>query len=208
LLHSERIYNDLFSRLLAHEHDFSMKIVVRKWYDILPEWEFKCFIYARKLTAISQYHSIFVPEIVKKKAVIEKNIRNFFNSIRRLIKEENYIIDIAIMPERIYLVDLNHWIENDRYSNEDNSNHSMDRAVKGTSGLFDWNNVKDKEILTGVIPFEFRILETKPKYPKLLLGPNERNLMIVVGEWELAVLEEESKKYKEEIASRNSCFLS
>jgi hypothetical protein len=166
------------------------------------------FYLCKKVNGNKSISFHFVPEIVKKKAVIEKNIRNFFNSIRRLIKEENYIIDIAIMPERIYLVDLNHWIENDRYSNEDNSNHSMDRAVKGTSGLFDWNNVKDKEILTGVIPFEFRILETKPKYPKLLLGPNERNLMIVVGEWELAVLEEESKKYKEEIASRNSCFLS
>lgn len=33
-----------------------MKMIVRQWVDIRPEWEFRCFVYGGKMTAITQYY--------------------------------------------------------------------------------------------------------------------------------------------------------
>jgi len=58
-----------------------------------------------------------------------------------LIKIENYVIDFALTPDKIWIVELNPWSPN------------------ASSGLFDWE--KDIDILTGKEPFQFRCL-TKP----------------------------------------------
>ena len=36
------------------DEEFNMDIVVREWVDILPEYEFRGFVYQRKLNAVTQ----------------------------------------------------------------------------------------------------------------------------------------------------------
>eukprot|EP01112_Ceratiomyxa_fruticulosa_P008077 TRINITY_DN2094_c0_g1_i2.p1 TRINITY_DN2094_c0_g1~~TRINITY_DN2094_c0_g1_i2.p1 ORF type:complete len:239 (-),score=50.86 TRINITY_DN2094_c0_g1_i2:264-980(-) len=71
-----RILVDLTLQLLQQsEAEFHENIILRKFVELRPEFEFRGFVCNGKLTALSQYNSLcFVPELVTKADLIKENI--------------------------------------------------------------------------------------------------------------------------------------
>jgi len=73
LANSERTYQDLFRRLIQGSEKWIMKIIIREWTPILPEYEFRGFVHKRKFTALSQYYkACYVPGMYEKKGYNRK----------------------------------------------------------------------------------------------------------------------------------------
>jgi hypothetical protein len=127
------------------------QIVIRKWEEILPEFEYRAFIYNSKITAITQYYkTTYVPEMVALKESLQNRMISFFEeNIKGRIPTTDYVVDFAVDPhsDTIWVVEINN-----------------PPPVAGQA-LFDWDSENDKQIITGQLPFEFRILETAPENP-------------------------------------------
>jgi len=154
-LNSNRVHEDLQMMLkltTLSDNDVITQVVVRKWEPILPEFEFRGFVFNRKLTAFTQYYkSTFVPRMCEMASELESRIFQFFENTQNFIPERvlDYVVDYAIDPhsDKIWIVEIN-----------------TPPPVAGQA-LFDWENKEDHEILTGQKPFEFRILLTPPLNP-------------------------------------------
>jgi len=148
---SERAAKHLRHRTsITEPENWNMNIIVREWNNIDPEWEFRCFIYGKQLTAISHYYKIlYVPEITAAKDKIKKLIFNYFeNTLRELIPLENYILDLVIdiKTSEVKVIELNPWLE------------------ASSPSLFNWTD--DRDILYGEKPFEIRVLNEPFKVPR------------------------------------------
>ena len=108
-------------------------IVFREWINYKAEEEFRCFIYQRKLVAISQYdYGCDLPDYMKQPDLIVKAISHFINQTIDIIPFDSVVIDLALCIENlnVYFVEFNPFgIESDT-----------------DAGLYDY--VHDKDILT------------------------------------------------------------
>ncbi|PJD95105.1 MAG: hypothetical protein CK426_07295 [Legionella sp.] len=114
ILTSERVYTDLLEaiRCSASEEDqWSTAIILREWEaELRQEHEFRLFVYQNKVTAISQYNtychypSYNDTELQKK---IVKRLKNFAEELSPLIKLDNYILDLALIGDRVIVIELN-----------------------------------------------------------------------------------------------------
>jgi len=146
---SRRIWQDIEVSLDSEK--FDLQVVIREWVVIPNEYEFRGFVYNRKLTAISSYNRVvFWPQLPALKSEIETRLISYWKSIESKISPHltNFIIDFAFTEDlkRVFIVELNPF-----YDFEGNSTNAE---------LFDWE--KDDDILTGKAPFQFRILESAP----------------------------------------------
>jgi hypothetical protein len=86
LIHSERIYQDM-QAALSHVPpssksfvDADMNVVVRAWVPIDIDLEFRAFVRAGRVTAMTQYnHHAHFPDLVRQKDVIGRMIQNAFD---------------------------------------------------------------------------------------------------------------------------------
>lgn len=63
-----------------------------------PGFEFRGFVYRRKLNALTQYfEAIYVPELVNTKDEIEEAIFNLFEKLEPLLNVHDYVIDFALL---------------------------------------------------------------------------------------------------------------
>ena len=93
LFDSERIMDDL---RLAEYNNYLPYIVLRKWIDIDPWREFRCFIRNGELVGISQYfYQSYFPEIIENKEDIEKVIKDKVKTIRSLLPTNTVIVDFV-----------------------------------------------------------------------------------------------------------------
>jgi D123 len=122
-----------------------MHVTVREWAsDLLPEYEFRAFVFNKNLNAVSQYYkACYVPQLVARKEEYSRLIRDFFYSeMRDNIDLDHYVIDFAVTKtDRVVLVELNHF------------------KSTTSSALFDWT--RDSEIMHHG-PYTFRVLEQLP----------------------------------------------
>ena len=135
---SHRVVSDLQK---ATDAGKGSVIVLRQFTLCLPEDEFRCFVHQGKLTGISQYcYSLLFPTVVKNKAHIEELIRELFQSFP--FPFESFVCDVVIVGnERAEIIEINPWI-----------------ADTGAL-LFSWKDERDRAVLGGKLPFEFRIRE-------------------------------------------------
>lgn len=126
-------------------------IVVRKWEEILPEYEFRAFVWNSKITAMTQYYkTTYVPQMVTLKQSLEERMLTFFEEhVKEKIPITEYVVDFAVDPtsNKIWVVEINN-----------------PPPVAGQA-LFNWDDETDKRIIQGASPFEFRILTTAPSNP-------------------------------------------
>ncbi|MFX1452836.1 MAG: hypothetical protein ACFFCM_18510 [Promethearchaeota archaeon] len=142
LLDSQRVYDDLINALqFSKKKGFTQKIFVREWIDIPIDMEFRGFVHKKNLNAISQYyHYLLFPNLPKQIPIIEKRIKAFYNSIKNKITLDSFIIDFAVLKDRVILIEFNPFF-------------------LGTDPcLFSWKT--DRKIFEDG-PFEFRI-RTEP----------------------------------------------
>lgn len=155
LVRSQRVFTDISFALLMGGDKFDLQIIFREWCpDILPEWEFRAFVWNRKLTCCTQYYShCFVPEMAQNKEKVSKTITDFIEKevIPKLPAElTNLTVDLALSPDltRVWVVEIGN-----------------PPPVAGTA-LYNWDIQADQDIMTGKnpeLPFELRILDKLPE---------------------------------------------
>jgi hypothetical protein len=111
-LNSTRTRDDIGACMLQNgEENFDMKIIVREWKHIQPEWEFRAFIFNNVMTSITQYwSSCYVPQMKAAKEKIGAMMKEFWSTtLKPLIKIEDYTIDFVIDPStwKMWVIELN-----------------------------------------------------------------------------------------------------
>jgi len=156
LLSSERVINDELPLALEHKNRiWKEHIVLRKWYDIPIEFEFRGFVYDNKLTGLCQYYSeILFPVLVENKQKIQTLVLDFFELIKDKlpIEPKEYVIDFVVDIEknRVLVVEINPFGKPDGMGTGQVMFY-LDPA---------YNKPHDYKVLFGEADFEFRI-ETK-----------------------------------------------
>jgi len=159
-LRSKRIQTDLSFADLMGGDKFDLQVIIRQWCpQVLPEWEFRAFIWNHQLTCCSQYYaSCFVPEIHANRDKIAIIISKFYNEkIKHRIPSHvpHLTMDIALSPSlsEVIMVELGN-----------------PPPVAGTA-LYSWDNEVDQSIITnqfkseevkGTDSFDLRILDALP----------------------------------------------
>eukprot|EP00026_Physarum_polycephalum_P011538 Phypoly_transcript_11772.p1 GENE.Phypoly_transcript_11772~~Phypoly_transcript_11772.p1 ORF type:complete len:347 (+),score=55.63 Phypoly_transcript_11772:89-1129(+) len=145
LITSKRIQGDLEQALQQKE---AFNVVVREFIFFDVKYEFRGFVYGKKMTAITQYNElVYFPLLLLQKEKIQKKILEFFNNelMPKLTSLSNYVIDFILIEKGdsfdTYIVELNPFAE------------------FAGGGLFSW--VSDLDVLMGKKPLEFRLV-TQP----------------------------------------------
>ncbi|KAI7907667.1 D123-domain-containing protein [Cokeromyces recurvatus] len=93
------------------DHEKSrFNLVLRKWYDLQPSMEFRCFVKDQEIIGITQRDLNHYPFLIDEKSNIEQSIYQFFEDvIRDEFESINYVFDVYIQRNRnkVYLVDFN-----------------------------------------------------------------------------------------------------
>lgn len=141
LFRSQRTFGDLMNAELFQGEEFEMNVIVRRWVDIYPEWEFRAFVYENQITSCTQYNPhCFVPEMAANKEQVQHLILEKWNEVKSDIPRSSYTIDFVLDPslQRSWVVEINHL-----------------PPVAGT-GMFDWEVKADRDIIEHG-PFELRV---------------------------------------------------
>lgn len=88
--------------------DNQFELVLRRWKEVSPGMEFRCFVKQRKLVRISQRHPFYFHYLEGRKAEIFDQILQFYNSkVKNNFAESDFVFDIFIDHDFTYLVDFN-----------------------------------------------------------------------------------------------------
>ncbi|EPB92206.1 hypothetical protein HMPREF1544_01031 [Mucor circinelloides 1006PhL] len=85
-------------------------LVLRKWYDLQPSMEFRCFVKNKEIIGITQRDMNFYPFLLETKQDIEQSIYEFFEDVvRDGFESTHYVFDVYIQRSnsKVYLVDFN-----------------------------------------------------------------------------------------------------
>jgi hypothetical protein len=88
LIRSKRVRDDILVRVLKSDvkNPFQMIVAVRSWNEIIPGFEFRGFVYKKKLNALSQYfENIYIPELSNTKDSIKEQIFKVFEEIVKIL---------------------------------------------------------------------------------------------------------------------------
>lgn len=117
LLTSERVYQDLLLALDANKLDpndnWSTSVILREWQaDLREDFEFRVFVANNKVTAISQYNPYCQYDSLcslNKRGLsnLTKRILDFVEKVDPNVGHKDYIIDVAIKEDGIYIIELN-----------------------------------------------------------------------------------------------------
>ncbi|KAJ9174926.1 hypothetical protein P3X46_013521 [Hevea brasiliensis] len=104
-------YDSCSNKTMSRPPNFFLAL--RKWYSsLLPEMEFRCFVWGHHLVGISQREvTTFYPVLLEKKSDLQLLIENLFmDNVRLNFESENYTFDIYVTrDERVKIVDFNPW---------------------------------------------------------------------------------------------------
>lgn len=150
LLTSERVYADMIDWLRFGEPE---QIVLREWQDDLTmDNEFRLYVYKGAVTAISQYdHYGYYPHLESQREFLQSGLIELWRSIHAELGDEtlSYVVDIGYLPshDKFILIEL-----------------SPFSPCTGAA-LFSWS--RDKELLEGNRPMEFRLKRKEDVHPQL-----------------------------------------
>ncbi|KAI8091326.1 D123-domain-containing protein [Gilbertella persicaria] len=85
-------------------------LVLRKWYDLQPSMEFRCFVKDQEIIGISQRDMNFYPFLLDIQQDIEQQVYQFFEGvIHDAFDSIHYVFDVYIQRSnnKVYLVDFN-----------------------------------------------------------------------------------------------------
>jgi hypothetical protein len=152
LIEADRTYDDLKLYAEGKMNTANFNVVVREFRSFLPEMEFRGFVYNGAFTSLTQYNEFcYFPRLVSMREAIAAKIQAEFKTMMQMIPLQSYVVDFVLAPQfetldrnamsnvdtlKLFVVELNPLAE-----------------FAGT-GLFSWE--KDKAVLLGASPFEFR----------------------------------------------------
>ncbi|KAI9793341.1 MAG: hypothetical protein M1816_000233 [Peltula sp. TS41687] len=95
-----------------NSNDNNFILVLRKWVEMNPSLEFRCFVRARTLLAMCQRdlnHFDFLFPMVEH---LRSRIQTFFDTnLKHTFPDEDFVFDVYIPPphKRVWLIDINPW---------------------------------------------------------------------------------------------------
>jgi hypothetical protein len=120
------------------------ELVVRKWFDINPALEFRCFIRDRHIVGITQRDMNFYDFLVPLKDKLLDEIEGFFeDNLKFSFTDPNFVIDLYIPRpyDRVWLIDINPY------------------STKTDTLLFSWEQLGRMEFLKDDFEPDFRLVE-------------------------------------------------
>jgi len=105
----ERAFENCSDNTLSRPPEFVL--VLRKYYQMKPSMEFRCFVRNNQLIGISQRDCTNYYSFLKEKSKeIQQKISEFFDTkIKGKFFDSNYIFDVYISSKRVVLIDFNPW---------------------------------------------------------------------------------------------------
>lgn len=112
LIQSYRIHDELNDSLQVPEYYANTEIIIRPWLPIRPGFEFRIFVSNKIVTAISQYESIYYPEVWSERNIIIPKIFTFVsnNIIPKLESRlPSFVVDVVLLcdNDNIFVCELN-----------------------------------------------------------------------------------------------------
>jgi len=89
-----------------------LQLALRKWCNLFPSQEFRCFVFGRRLLAISQRrHSQHWPHLMEQQREIAVLLQEFFEmAVRDRVALSNMVFDVYVdKKQRVWLLDINVW---------------------------------------------------------------------------------------------------
>ncbi|KAG7369776.1 D123 cell division cycle protein [Nitzschia inconspicua] len=127
-----------------------LQLVLRKWCNLHPSMEFRCFVRHHDLIAISQrHHSQHYPHLKKDWESIRNKLDDFFEEYIRYRfangQVPNYVVDVYLdQKDRVWIIDFNCW------------------SFTTDTLLFEWTELVTKDQASiEEEPVEMRIVETE-----------------------------------------------
>lgn len=120
----------------------TFELILKKWYDVAPSMEFRCFVKEGNLVAITQRDLNYYEFLRGMKKDVEAKIVEFFNAkIAQRFPSRNYVFDVYITRDmqRVWLMDFNIFY------------HTTDPL------LFSWNDIMD----ASPDELEFRVITSQ-----------------------------------------------
>jgi len=90
----------------------SYSLVIRKWVEVNPGTEFRCWVSGGELVAVCQRDtSNYYPYLAREEESIKQDIQSFFHEhIKHKFKLDNFVMDVTRpRKDKIILVDFNPW---------------------------------------------------------------------------------------------------
>ena len=100
-------YCEDFTDSLPHD---GFKLVLRKWVDISPAMEFRCFVKKDRIVAISQRdYTNYYEFLVKNRDMVHRSVTAFFNKfIKPRFIESSFVFDVYLLEDgSVRLMDIN-----------------------------------------------------------------------------------------------------
>lgn len=161
---SDRIRNHLRNRLESGGATPRISIVVRRWMDIEPQFEFRAYVCGGRIVALSHYYKfLFVPAILLNSERILHSIVNFHKTKVVLPDLERYVCDFYVNPlgfDEVHCIELNPW------------------APNTSSALFTWDRLNElaAQTETPLLP-EFAFLRAPIPNAATVISPFWRALL-------------------------------
>lgn len=89
-------------------------LVLRKYFQLNPSLEFRCFVRKRRLLAACQRDLNHFEFLFKMEDALRQKMQEFFDlRLRDTFPDENFVFDVYIPPphDRVWLVDINPWAQ-------------------------------------------------------------------------------------------------
>lgn len=102
--------DDLPLALSFASTSWSQHIVLREWVPIKPEFEFRAFVFAGKITGVSQYFSaIFFPSLMEQENKVRCLVDQLFKEVKHLIDLSDFVMDLMVDFEsgKCLIIELN-----------------------------------------------------------------------------------------------------
>ena len=128
-----------------HTHHSPLQLVLRKWCNLYPSQEFRCFVRQGQLLAICQRQtSQHYPHLAPDADLYQSYISEFFDVVlQEHFELTNYVFDVYIdKKNRVWLVDLNVW------------------GRRTDALLFSWSELMSMSLTDGGEPV-MRVVETE-----------------------------------------------
>eukprot|EP01083_Nonionella_stella_P056539 148821_1 len=157
LVRSPRIQGDMQSYAVDGEYKQKFQLIIRNFQFFDVSFEFRSFVYKKKMTGLTQYNDLcYFDDLVQFKQEIVDKVDAFTKGIMDRIELESFVLDIVLVDTdydgqsewppltkerldklKVMIIEIN------------------PLAEFAGGGLFEWN--KDKDVLLGDKPFEFRM---------------------------------------------------
>ncbi len=88
---------------------FIQEIVCREFVELPLQSEFRGFVFEGRLVAISQYFWFnYFPDLISRhNEYLDRMVEFFESQVRERIPYASYVVDFAVLDDRIYVIELN-----------------------------------------------------------------------------------------------------